>query len=287
MSTPVIFKDKSFTKKSSFTSGKNGLSTVAKSSSKSSSIQPQGLTKTNEEEEEGLDLTTSAKKNENGEDDDDNLLGKKRKRVARKIFSPQDLISSRGMWHLYDKMLKRTPSVASSILPAQKVSKNPVTEDLKNVMEIYRSWARQLNPGKNALDTLEKCGEWGGKNVIKDVLSRMRLELEIPRAIDSVTPQISKYMESTELARLRAEEQAKSRRDGIKKNMPTFGGVDIDDDRRDEDPDDKPDEEEEDSDYFDDVFQKQTAPKVVVERQQQQQTVPELEKHSESESEDE
>jgi hypothetical protein len=283
MSTPVIFKNKNFTKRGGMS---GSSSTVAKSSSKSSSIQPQGIKKTNEEEE-GLDLTTSAKKNENGEDDDDNLLGKKRKRVARKIFSPQDLISSKGMWHLYDKMLKRTPSVASSILPAQKVSKNPVTEDLKNVMEIYRSWARQLNPGKNALDTLEKCGEWGGKNVIKDVLSRMRLELEIPRAIDSVTPQISKYMESTELARLRAEEQAKSRRDGIKKNMPTFGGVDIDDDRRDEDPDDKPDEEEEDSDYFDDVFQKQTAPKVVVERQQQQQTVPELEKHSESESEDE
>lgn len=197
-----------------------------------------------------LDLTAAAAKGNEG-NDDDNLLGKKRKRAVRATFNPQALISGRGMWHLYDKMLKR-PTAASLQAPGQKTSRNPVTEDLKQVMDVYRMWARQLNPGKNALDTMEKCGEWGGKNVVKDVLSRMRLELEIPRAIDSLAPRLEKYMESTELARLRAEDQAKSRRDGVKRNMPTFGGVEggVDDDKDDEeDADDKPDTEEEDGDF--------------------------------------
>jgi len=207
--------------------------------------------KKSDDNENDLDLTAApAMKGQEG-NDDDNLLGKKRKRTVRATFNPQALISGRGMWHLYDKMLKR-PTAAASLVPGQKTSRNPVTEDLKQVMDVYRMWARQLNPGKNALDTMEKCGEWGGKNVVKDVLSRMRLELEIPRAIDSLAPRLEKYMESTELARLRAEDQAKSRRDGVKRNMPTFGGVEggVDDDKEDEeDEDDKPDTEEEDGDF--------------------------------------
>jgi len=219
-------------------------------SAKNPTASSGGATSAQKRPDDGLDLTTPATKSEgNGGDDDDNLLGKKRKRTVRATFNPQALISSRGMWQLYDKMLKR-PTVEAS-LGHGKVSRNPVTEDMKQVMEVYRTWARQLNPGKNALDTMEKCGEWGGKNVVKDVLSRMRLELEIPRAIDSLEPRLDKYMESTELARLRAEDQAKSRREGAKKSIPTFGGVERDaDEDVDNDGDDKPDTEEEDEDFF-------------------------------------
>lgn len=85
---------------------------------------------------------------------------------------------------------------------------------MKRVMEAYRTWGNQIFPPTPASVVLQKCRDWSGKGIIKNVLGVLR-EKEVIRAEDGPGESLTmdKYLEETKGAREAAEMEATRRKE--------------------------------------------------------------------------